>query len=93
MAQRKDGLFVDIGALDREEDFWIFAERVFGGDAYFSDLDYNALNGLLYDLKGMKEKSSGQKSPPEIRLAREIALFPKNRQNLYKMVKAVKVPG
>lgn len=82
--QRDDGLYVDLEKLEGEG-FRLLVERVFGAQAYFFELDYEAFNRLLYDYDPLQ--SGGENPLLAVRVATDLVSFPPERRALYKTVK------
>lgn len=75
-----EGINVDLTQLPSSQEFERIIDRVFAAGFYLRGLDYNNFQSLLYgtgDFGGLIA----------IRLAQEIALFPEERQSLYRSVK------
>ena len=81
MRRGEDGLYLDASLLESAKSFVQFADRVFGADALFSDLNYPLFLKLLYDADdpALPEKTAGQ----ELRLSRDIISFPPERRAIY----------
>lgn len=88
-----DGLYVDVSRYESVDDFPQFIERVFSSGAIFADLDYRLFLRLLYqpDAPDLRVKNDGEKS--RLRLARDIARFAPERQEIYRDPKVEKGDG
>ncbi len=79
--KREDGLYVDAARAALDTQFARFIDRVFAERAYFCQLDYVALSGLLY-----QDSSWDNKKADRIKLADRIMAFPEARRALYTRV-------
>jgi uncharacterized protein (DUF342 family) len=79
---RPEGVFILLSQLRADDDFRLFVDRLFGNGMRFSELDYAAFLGLLYDADWRAEKKGA-----EIRLASKIVPFQSQRRPLYRAVK------
>jgi uncharacterized protein (DUF342 family) len=92
MQRKDDGLYVNLAALETGRPFAEFAERVFGAGARFDDLEYETFLNLIFlwepgdvDTALREFKRKGQ--PPLLRIARDVVVFPQERQDIYRGVK------
>jgi len=89
ISRRPDGLYVDISMLESTSNFSQFVDRVFNGQAYFSELNYPLFQKLLFEPEApelMAHVDSGS-SHPVLRLARDIVPFKEERRQIYHAVK------
>lgn len=87
-----DGLYVELNAIDSNELFRSFVERVFSSGAQFVGLDYDCFRNLLFeyepqDIGRLAEQMVKQGKRPELKLADDIAPFPPARRQFYRNVK------
>ncbi len=87
-----DGLYVELNAIDSNELFRGFVERVFSAGARFAGLDYDCFRNLLFeyepqDIGRLAEQLEKQGKRPELRLADGIVPFPPQRRQFYRSVK------
>ena len=79
IAQRTDGLYVQLARLESAADLAGFVDRVFASGLYFRGLDYAHLTALLY----ATATDTDHRSADEVLLAADITLFRPERQALY----------
>lgn len=88
----RDGMYVELSAIDSNTLFHGFVERVFSSGARFSGLDYDCFRNLLFeyepqDINQLAEQLKKQGKRPELRLADDIVPFPSSRRQFYRNVK------
>lgn len=89
-----DGLYVELSAIDSNDLFRAFVERVFTAGARFAGLDYDVFRSLLFDLEPddigrLAEQQAKQGKRSELRLADDIVPFPLERRQFYRSVKTL----
>lgn len=92
IVRKKDGLHVDLLAVDSRNLMLQFAERVFASRARFADLDYEVFLNLVFlwepaDIERQAAALTRKGKPPLLRLARDIVPFPEERRGIYRGVK------
>ena len=84
VANRTEGVFINLPNLYSTGGFDIFVNRMFTGESRFAGLDYDAFLKLLYDPDWL---AAMQRKCVEIKIAAEIVRFLPQRRALYKSVK------
>lgn len=74
--RRPEGVFVDLALLASAQAFHAFVDGVFNQGFYFAELDYPCFLAIAFPV--------GPAPVGVVRLARDIVVFPKARQALYK---------
>ena len=92
LLQRADGVFVDLARFESSPDFQRLVTRIFQSGAYFSGLDYERFQALLFDYDAPRiadevNAARARNRPPEVRFAADIVVFTPERRVLYKGVK------
>jgi uncharacterized protein (DUF342 family) len=77
------GVMLDVAKLPMDGSFRAFVDRLFAQAAYFSGLDYDCFQKLLYQPESLRGDAK------ELRLAAEISVLSPARQSLYKEVRLV----
>lgn len=94
VSRRDDGLYIDLLAIDSRSLITPFIERVFASGARFTDLDYGLFLKLLFlwepaDIDRQLEELKQRNQAPQLRLARDIVVFPAERRDIYRGVKVL----
>ncbi len=84
---RDEGVFISLPNVPSQEVLREFADRVMAKGSYFVGLDYPVFMELLY---GHEPLASIGKGKGEVKIATSIAIFPADRQGLYKGLKIEK---
>lgn len=84
VANRPDGVFINLQDLYSVGGFDVFIERMFSGGACFQGMDYALFLKLLYDNDWLATTRDSQK---KFKVAAAIIRFPQERQALYRPVK------
>lgn len=77
------GVMLDLAKMPLDGSFPVFVDRLFSQGAYFTQLDYTALQTLLYQPESIRDHAR------EIRLAAGIMLLSPARRLLYKEVRVL----
>jgi hypothetical protein len=84
LIREAEGIFVDLSLFPVGGGFVQFIDRMFGGGARFSGLDYRVLMDLIYDYDAILDMHG---LDAKLRLAQDIVPFSAKRKSLYRAVK------
>lgn len=92
LSRRDDGFYVDVSLLESPQNFRQFVDRVFGANAFFTELDYPLFLKLLYepDALAIPVRKDAQGSVSAVRLAKGIVSFKPERHKAYREAKVAK---